>query len=166
MEVTGFHDFSQGYGTMPQCSLVTGIQLTTDMQTSAAVTTSHADLDHLLGLMKNTYQSNYHGLPEDCPAREKCGWLGDAQAVCNYGLLHYDSTASYEKYLEDIRTTREICGTWQMIAPGKRGCGEASPLWGCAQIIIPYYLYWYSGDKEAVIRNWDLMEAWVQSKCQ
>lgn len=161
VELTGFHDFSQGYGTMPWCSIVTGIQLTTDMPVTAKVHTSSQDWNHLLSVMKNTYQSNFHGLPEDCPAREKCGWLGDAEVVCNYGLLNFDSTASYEKYLDDIRTTREVYGTWQMISPGKRGCGEATPLWGCAQIILPYYMYKYSGDKEAVTANWDLMEAWV-----
>ncbi len=162
VEVTGFHDFTDGYGTVPKPSLVTGIQLATDLTRTAQFRSSCADLDRLTALMHNTFLSNYHGFPEDCPAREKCGWLGDAEVVCNWGLLHYDSTAAYEKYLDDIRTTREVYGTWQMIAPGKRGCGEASPLWGCAQIIIPYYMYRYCGDREAVIRNFDLMEAWVQ----
>lgn len=161
VEITGFHDFSQGYGTMPWCEIVTGIALSTDMERVTEITTSNDDLNRLLNVMENTYRSNYHGLPEDCPAREKCGWLGDAQVVGNYGMLHFDSTASYEKYLSDIRTTREVYGVWQMIAPGKRGCGEASPLWGCAQIILPYYLYRYHGDREAVTSNWDLMEAWV-----
>ena len=162
VEVTGFHDFSDGYGTVPKASLVTGIQLATAMQQTAQFHTDCKDLEHLNNLMHNPFLSNYHGIPEDCPAREKCGWLGDAQVVCNWGLLNYDSVSAYEKYLHDIRTTREVYGVWQMIAPGKRGCGEASPLWGCAQIIIPYYLYQYCGNKEAVLANFDLMEAWVQ----
>lgn len=162
VEVTGFHDFSDGYGTVPKTTLVTGIQIATDLPRTAQFRTDCADLVHLNDLMHNTFLSNYHGIPEDCPAREKCGWLGDAQVVCNWGLLHYDSIAAYEKYLNDIRTTREVYGVWQMIAPGKRGCGEASPLWGCAQIIIPYCMYLYCGDREAVLANFDLMEAWVQ----
>ncbi len=161
VEITGFHDFSQGYGTMPWCDIVTGIALSTDMERMTEISTANDDLNRLLSVMDTTYRSNYHGLPEDCPAREKCGWLGDAQVVANYGLLNYDSTASYEKYLSDIRTTREVYGVWQMIAPGKRGCGEATPLWGCAQIIIPYYLYLYHGDREAVTGCWDAMEGWV-----
>ncbi|MBR5870321.1 MAG: family 78 glycoside hydrolase catalytic domain [Clostridia bacterium] len=161
VEVTGFHDFSDGYGTMPKCSLVTGIQVATDLTRTAKFRTSHTDLEHLNDLMHNTFLSNYHGYPEDCPAREKCGWLGDAEVVCNWGLLYYDSIAAYEKYMDDIRTTRDVYGVWQMIAPGKRGCGEATPLWGCAQIIIPYYMYHYGGDREAVTDNFDLMEAWV-----
>lgn len=162
VEVTGFHDFSEGYGTMPKASLVTGVQIATDLKHTVRFHTSFADLETLERVMHNTFISNYHGLPEDCPAREKCGWLGDAEVVCNWGLLNYDSVTSYEKYMEDIRTTREVYGVWQMIAPGKRGCGEATPLWGCAQIIIPYYLYHYTGNREAVTRNFDLMEAWVQ----
>ncbi|MBQ8578175.1 MAG: family 78 glycoside hydrolase catalytic domain [Clostridia bacterium] len=162
VEVTGIHDLSKGYGTMPRTEMLTGIQLSTDMKITATIRTPDADWNALLSVMQNTYQSNFHGLPEDCPAREKCGWLGDAEVVCNYGLLNYDSTASYEKYLDDIRSTTEVYGTWQMISPGKRGCGEASPLWGCAQIILPYYMYRYCGDREAVTRNWDLMEKWVQ----
>lgn len=162
VEVTGFHDFTDGYGTVPKPSLVTGIQLSTDLPRAVKFHTSHADLAHLYEIMHNTFLSNYHGYPEDCPAREKCGWLGDAQVVGNWGLLGYDSVASYEKYMDDIRTSNDVWGVWQMIAPGKRGCGEATPLWGCAQIILPYYMYRYCGDREAVIRNFDLMEAWVQ----
>lgn len=161
VEVTGFHDFTDGYGTVPKLSLVTGIQLATDLPRTVSFSTSDADLARLYALMHNTFLSNYHGYPEDCPAREKCGWLGDAEVVCNWGLLAYDSVSSYEKYLDDIRTSHDVYGVWQMIAPGKRGCGEASPLWGCAQIIIPYYLYRYCGDREAVTQNFDLMEAWV-----
>ncbi len=161
VEVTGVHDFSKGYGTLPQLSLVKGLQLSTDMRKTAEFHTSYEPLERFYVLSDNTYRSNFHGLPEDCPAREKCGWLGDAQIVCNWGLLNYASAPAYEKYLNDIRTTREVFGTWLMISPGKRGCGEASPLWGCAQIIIPYYLYVYCADREAVTNNWDLMEAWV-----
>lgn len=162
VEVSGIHDYSQGYGTTPQLSIVKGIQLSTDFAKTAEFYTSYDYLNRFHKIMDNTFRSNFHGVPEDCPAREKCGWLGDAQVVCNWGLLNYDSVSAYEKYLEDIRTTREVYGTWQMIAPGKRGCGEASPLWGCAQIIIPYYLYKYCGDKEAVTRNADIMKAWIE----
>lgn len=161
IEITGIHDFSEGYGTMPKASMVTAIALSTDFERISHFETSHADLDRFHKITDNTFRSNFHGLPEDCPAREKCGWLGDAQVVVNWGLFNYNSVSAYEKYLDDIRTTTEVYGTWQMISPGKRGCGEATPLWGCAQIIIPYYLYKYCGDTDAVTKNWYLMKEWV-----
>lgn len=162
IEITGFHDFKDGYGKMPEPDLCTAIQLSTDMRRTGHFSCSDGELTHLYNVMNNTFMSNFHGFPEDCPARERCGWLGDAQICCNFGLLTYDSLPSYKKYLNDIRDSREVYGVWQMVSPGKRGCGEATPLWGCAQVLIPYYIYKYCGDSGAVIDNFDLMQAWVK----
>jgi len=162
VEVTGFHDLSNGHGAFPELSLVTGVQISTAFKEISYFNSSNEDLNHLYSIMRNTYISNFHGIPEDCPAREKCGWLGDAHIVCDWGLLNYDSTACYEKYLEDIRTTYEICGNWMQISPGLRGRWIVTPLWGCAQILIPYFLYKYTGDREAVTQNFNLMELWVK----
>ncbi|MBQ8407811.1 MAG: family 78 glycoside hydrolase catalytic domain [Clostridia bacterium] len=161
IEITGYFDLRK-YGMNPDVSIATGYALSTDLSEIGSFSCDHDDLNRFHKIMKNTFLSNYHGLPEDCPAREKCGWLGDAQVVCNTGMMNYDMGSSYEKYMQDIRTTRDVCGVWQMIAPGKRGCGEASPLWGCAQIIIPYYMYRYLGDERVVRDHFDLMEAWVE----
>ncbi len=162
VEITGIHDFSKGYGTEPSPSMIKGYALSTHFEETGHFDSDCEDLNRLDKVMRNTYRSNYHGYPEDCPAREKCGWLGDAQVVCNWGLLSYDSTSAYEKYLEDIRTSDRVYKVWQMIAPGKRGCGEASPLWGCAQIIIPYWLWKYKGDRHALEANLDMMEKWMR----
>ncbi len=161
VEVTGV-DYCYQYGKMPEIDMVVGCALSTDLEQNGTFESSSDDLNLLHTLICRTFRSNYHGLPEDCPAREKCGWLGDAQIVCNTGIMNYNMIAAYEKYLGDIRTQKEVYGTWTMIAPGKRGCGEASPLWGCAQIIIPYWLYHYCNDSKAVTENWDLMQAWVE----
>ncbi|MBO5077968.1 MAG: family 78 glycoside hydrolase catalytic domain [Clostridia bacterium] len=162
VEITGIHDISQGYGTMPKADIIKGLALSTDLKRITAFDSGNRDLNKLHGIMDNTFRSNYHGYPEDCPAREKCGWLGDAEVVSNWALLNYDMTAAYEKYMNDIRTTTEVYGTWQMIAPGKRGCGEASPLWGCAQIIIPYYMWQYTGNRSVILDNIDMMRRWVE----
>ena len=162
VEITGIHDFHLGYGTMPVPEMITGLQTSTDLKRISTFDCSNEYIMRLDRVMHNTFRSNYHGYPEDCPAREKCGWLGDAEIVCNYALMNYDMTAAYEKYLNDIRTTREVYGTWLMIAPGKRGCGEATPLWGCAQIIIPYWMWKYRNDYSAIIDNIDLMREWVE----
>ncbi len=162
VEVTGFHDFTKGYGTMPQLSLVKGLQVATSFRDLSDFESSYEDLNRLYRIMKNTFVSNYHGHPEDCPAREKCGWLGDAHIVCDFGLLNFDTVVCYNKYLLDMRTSHEHYGELMQIAPGLRTCGDAMPLWGCAQILIPYFLYKYSGDTKAITGNFDLMEMWVR----
>ncbi len=161
MEITGYHDL-RAYGTDPELSIGECLVLSTDLRQTGSVQTACEDLNHLQSVMMSTFRSNYHGIPEDCPVREKCGWLGDAQVVCNTGMMNFDVEAAYTKYLHDMRTSDEVYGVWQMIAPGKRGCGEASPLWGCANVILPYYMYRYYGNEAVVRDNWDMMEKWVR----
>lgn len=161
IEVTGFH-YCDAYGTEPGKDFTKAYMLSTDLLPRGSFSSSHEDLNRLHRIMTATFLSNYHGYPEDCPGREKCGWLGDAQIVCNYGIMNFGLQACYEKYLHDIRTQTEVYGRFEMIAPGKRGCGEATPLWGCAEVLIPYFLYRYYGDEYAVRENWDLMKKWVE----
>lgn len=160
MEITGYFDL-RAYGSNPETSMFKAYAISTDLRQTGEFHSTCEDMNRLQAIMMNTFRTNYHGFPEDCPGREKCGWLGDAQVVCNTGMMNYDTEVSYAKYLHDIRTTNEVYGVWQMISPGKRGCGEASPLWGCAQIIIPYWMYHYYGNRRVVIDNWDMMEKWV-----
>ncbi len=161
VEITGYFDLRK-YGSDPDTGIAVGLVLSTDLEQAGSFRCANEDINRLQGIMMSTFRSNYHGFPEDCPGREKCGWLGDAQVVCNTGMMNYQMQASYEKYLHDIRTEVEVYGVWQMIAPGKRGCGEASPLWGCAQVLIPYWMYRYYGDRAVVDDNWDLMCRWVE----
>lgn len=160
IEITGYFDLRK-YGMNPDVSIATGYAIATDLRETGSFECNHNDVMRFHKLMNKTFLSNYHGFPEDCPAREKCGWLGDAQVVCNTGMMNFDMGSSYEKYMQDIRTSHDTYGVWQMTAPGMRGCGEASPLWGCAQVIIPYYMYRYLGDERVVRDNFDLMEEWV-----
>lgn len=134
----------------------------TDLVPAGQLRTAHRLSNELQAMGLRTILSNYHGIPEDCPVREKCGWLGDAQLVSECAINNFDMALSYEKYLEDIRTSKEVFGTWQMIAPGKRTCGDASPLWGCAQVIIPWNLYLYYGDVSMLEKYYPLMKEWVE----
>ncbi|MBO4869261.1 MAG: family 78 glycoside hydrolase catalytic domain [Clostridia bacterium] len=156
VEVTGF------FGRDPQPEMIEGLAISTDFDTTGVVKTSNKDLDALQTVMLRTIRSNYHGFPEDCPAREKCGWLGDAEVVCDTAIYNYDMAASYEKYLRDIRTSRDVYGDWTMIAPGKRTCGFGTPLWGCAQVIIPYKLYKLCGDRAVLEENYRYMCDWIE----
>lgn len=108
-----------------------------------------------------TMSTNLHGLPTDCPAREKCGWLGDAHAVVDMCLYNFYLPHFWRKYLRDIETSRRG-GMPNMIAPGKRLCGAATPDWATAQIQIPWALYVYMGDEDALREHYDGMRALVE----
>ncbi|MBQ8165276.1 MAG: family 78 glycoside hydrolase catalytic domain [Clostridia bacterium] len=147
---------------MPAEDFLTGYAVNTDLKSAGEFTCSNEYINKIHELTRRTFLSNYHGFPEDCPVREKCGWLGDAQLVSETAIYNFYMPNSYEKYLEDIRTTKEIHGTWQMISPGRRTCGEATPLWGCAQIVIPWNMYLYYNDKAVLEKYYGLMCEWVQ----
>lgn len=157
VEVTGVNKMST---ELPE-NFLEGFAVNTDLEEAGNFTSSYSPVNRLQELGVRTIRSNYHGIPEDCPVREKCGWLGDAQLVSEAAIYNFNMVVCYEKYLEDIRTTKEVYGTWQMIAPGKRTCGDASPLWGCAQVVLPWNLYMYYGDRRALECNYDAMKEWV-----
>ncbi len=108
---------------------------------------------HLMALW--THRSNIHGIPEDCPTRERCGWLGDANVVAEYSIWNFQSKSFWEKYLDDIETTRALHGGIPCnIAPGRRTGGQAKPDWAAAFIMLPWYLYVYYGDSSVLSKHW------------
>lgn len=159
VEVSGLHGMLGR--EMPEDILV-GYTVHTALETAGNFACSNDLINRLEALTCHTILDNYHGHPEDCPVRERCGWLGDAQLVCEAAICRFDMAASYEKYLEDIRTSKEIFGQWMMIAPGKRVCHEATPLWASAQVIMPWNMYRYYGDRAALERYYPLMKELIE----
>ncbi|MDF7823439.1 family 78 glycoside hydrolase catalytic domain [Pontiellaceae bacterium B12227] len=105
-------------------------------------------------------EGNWHSLPEDCPAREKCGWLGDAHATADLSLYNYDMARFYSKYNRDIQdslnadhTVRKVipgsAGIPPMVAPGRRSNRVGTIDWAVAYVIIPWRMYVHTGDAEA-----------------
>lgn len=117
-------------------------------------------------------EGNIHSLPEDCPHREKCGWLGDAHATTDLCLYNYDIMRFYLKYMEDIKGSLTkgygngdggffkvgkrlgpvpdgLDGVPTFVAPGKRTAGLGSVDWGVAYLIMPWQMYLHSGDVES-----------------
>ncbi|EMI51847.1 alfa-L-rhamnosidase [Rhodopirellula sallentina SM41] len=111
-------------------------------------------------------EGNWHSLPEDCPHREKCGWLGDAHATADLSLYNYDMTTFYRKYIRDIEDSRrkdarlrrvrpDSVGVPTMVAPGKRANRIANIDWAIAYLILPWRLYVHTGDAEAFRTRFD-----------
>lgn len=138
---------------------ITGIVVHNDLPVAGRFDCSDERLNQLHRMALWTHRSNMHGLPEDCPAREKCGWLGDANLVAEYSLWNYDAKVFWEKFLGDIETTRTFNdGLPGNVAPGKR-CSRntAKPDWAAAFIMVPWYLYQFSGDRDILRRHWQGM---------
>ncbi|WP_139956572.1 alpha-L-rhamnosidase [Flavicella sediminum] len=150
----------KGVSTKPDSKMIKAVLVATDIQETGSFSSSDALLNKMHRISKWTIVDNVHGIPEDCPHREKCGWLGDAHAFCEYALYNYDMYDFYKKYMEDIRTQmRPTKGhnnpeikfqVPTMIAPGKRTSSYAKIDWGVATMYLPWYNYLHYGDDSIV----------------
>ena len=139
---------------------IAGVVVHNDLKTIGTFACSDDRLNTLHNMALWTHRTNTHGFPEDCPAREKCGWLGDANLVAEYSLWNYDGRRFWEKYLGDIETGRSFNdGLPAGVHPGKRASrGPAPPDWAAAFIMLPWYLYQFSGDRNVIDRHWPGMQ--------
>lgn len=139
---------------------ITGVVVHTDLEPAGAFVCSDERLNRLHHMVLWTHRSNIHGLPEDCPARERCGWLGDANLVSEYSLWNFKGKRFWEKYLDDMETSRSINGGIPgQVVPGKRGNVPAEKFdWLAAYIMIAYYVYLDSGDKRVLQAHWEGMQ--------
>ncbi|WP_204344065.1 alpha-L-rhamnosidase [Psychroserpens algicola] len=153
----------KGVSNKPDTNMIKAVLVATDIQETGSFSSSDELLNKMHSISKWTIVDNLHGIPEDCPHREKCGWLGDAHAFCEYALYNYDMYDFYKKYMEDIRTQmRPTKGhnnpeikfqVPTMIAPGKRTSTYAKIDWGVATMYLPWYNYRYYGD-EAIVKEY------------
>lgn len=157
-----------GVSEKPSETTIKAVLVATDVQQNGNFTCSDPLLNQMDTISQWTIMDNLHGIPEDCPHREKCGWLGDAHAFCEYALYNYDMANFYKKYMEDIRTQmrpvdgRNISGKKfmapTMIAPGKRTSTIARLDWGVATMYLPWYNYMYYGDSSIVLEYYEDMK--------
>ncbi|MFC2109700.1 alpha-L-rhamnosidase [Bacteroidota bacterium] len=158
----------KGITREPDADMIKAVLVATDIQETGSFSSSDELLNKMHSISKWTIVDNVHGIPEDCPHREKCGWLGDAHAFCEYALYNYDMYDFYIKYMEDIRTQmrptkghndpKVMYKVPTMIAPGKRTSTYAKIDWGVATMYLPWYNYKFYGDDSIVKEYYKAMK--------
>lgn len=171
-----------GMTTEPELDWIKMIVVHTDVTRRGEFECSDEQINKLHELAVRTMLSNTHGLPTDCPHRERCGWLGDAHTVAPFENYNFDLNNFWMKYMKDISSTSSVfekntlhqklynsifyfadkaSGIPYMISPGKRLCGVASPDWGTAVVQLPWYTYLYFGNEEPLHIYYKEMKQWV-----
>jgi len=93
-----------GLQKRPSQDTLQAIMVNSDVRKTGTFSCSDPLLNKMVQLSEWTVLDNLHGYPEDCPAREKCGWLGDAHATAEFSLYSFDIATLFEKYSHDITT--------------------------------------------------------------
>ena len=110
-----------------------------------------------------SYRGNFVGIPTDCPQREKNGWMGDASLAAETGLFNFAAGSSYNQWMETISDTQRPNGQLPGIVPSS-GWGYnwgSGPAWDSAFILIPWYVYLYTGDTTAIHAHYDAMKRYI-----
>ena len=159
-----------GMSAKPGVENLRAVVVYTDLEETGVFSCSDPLLEEMEEVSKWTVLDNMHGFPEDCPAREKCGWLGDAHATAQFNLYSFNMVGLYRKYAQDMESQLMEArgGDGQsfmvptMVAPGKRSIGPATLDWGVAQIYIPWYLYLHEGDRRPLDDHYEEMKELVR----
>jgi len=147
----------------PEDFELVGRVVNTDIATIGEFECSDEMLNKIHDASKWSTLTNYHGIPTDCPHREQNGWTGDALLSAEQALMNFDMVASYKKWLNDFKDVQRPNGQLPGIIPTSSwGYNWGSgPAWDSSLILIPYYIYNYTGDKSAIEQMWDNMELYM-----
>ncbi len=109
-------------------------------------------------------RSNTVSILTDCPHREKLGWLEQNHLVGP--SLKYDEDASvlFNKVCNDMAEAQTDDGLVPDIAPEYtvfKGGFRDSPEWGSACLFVPWQLYEWYGDVEALRNHYSMMQRYV-----
>ena len=118
-------------------------------------------------------RGNYLDIPTDCPQRdERLGWLADAWIFADTASYNFDIQAFFEKYLEDVNTSRTGAGEYPQYAPffavnhldayffGTEYY-KGHSAWADAAIICPWLLYRKYNDRRILERHYGNMCRWI-----
>jgi alpha-L-rhamnosidase len=120
-------------------------------------------LNRVHDITLRAYRGNFHSIPTDCPHREKNGWTGDAHIAVEQGLLNFDATANYAKWLRDFADEQLDDGRVAAIIPTS-GWGYNwgnGPCWDAAWYEIAWAVYLYRGDLSLFVEHYDRIKKYL-----
>ncbi len=120
--------------------------------------------NNIFQLINWAMKSNLASVTTDCPHREKLGWLEVTHLVGSSIKYNYDILNYYNKIIEDMINGQMPEGLVPDYVPEfntSDGGFRDSPEWGSSSVIVPWYVYKWYGDKDALVKSYDMMKRYV-----
>lgn len=162
-----YHGFQyvrvEGLPEEPTLDTICGRVVHTAFDEVGGVETSSEVLNRLQTCTLRAYVSNFVGMPTDCPHREKNGWTGDAHLAAETGLWNFGAAAAYGEWVDTMADCQRPNGQLPAIVPCS-GWGYnwgSGPTWDSALLLIPWYIYVYTGDRSHIDRLYPAMARYV-----
>lgn len=157
-----------GLTSRPTLDALVGCVVHTSVADTGAFSCSNPLLNKLHEMTRWTQLNNMHSIPQDCPHREKNGWMCDGLVSSEEAMMNFDMAAFYEKWLDDMEDARGSAGEMPSIVPSPgwgadNGPGEefVCPCWGSACVILPWYHYLQYGNQGVLAEHYDMMASYT-----
>lgn len=160
----------RGLTHRPRPEDLTGIWVHTDPEVAGDFACSDQTINAIQKMLVRTQLNNLHGIPTDCPQREKMGWLQDGCVTEEAAICNFDMATFYAKWFADMLDAQDAgghvpsivptCGWGRVNSDGSPGA-YADPWWGSAIIRTPWNLYLYYGDRRVLEECYPAMKAYV-----
>lgn len=159
-----------GLSGNPNLDSLTGMWVHTDPELAGTFECSDDRINEIQEVLLRTQLNNLHGIPTDCPQREKMGWLHDGCVTVEEAIFNWDMANFYVKWYRDMMDAQEPNGHIASIIPtcgwGRSGSngephGFADPWWGGAIVLVPWRLYLYYGDKSILAEAYPAMKNYL-----
>ncbi|UMB54125.1 glycoside hydrolase family 78 protein [Lutibacter sp. A64] len=163
-----FHGFRyvelSGYNTAvkPTKDWVTGLVQYSDFEENGTFTSSSAKLNQLQSNIVWGLRGNFFDIPTDCPQRdERMGWTADAQVFGPTSMFNADVYGFWASWLQSVRESQYDNGGIPWVVPDVLYNNKVSAGWGDACTIIPWKIYYRTGDTRILEENYEMMKGWV-----
>lgn len=162
----GFRYFSVCGNSEPVETLV----IHSDVDLTSGFECDNETLNTLFSVFVRTQLDNMHmGVPSDCPTREKLGYTGDGQLLCDAVMTMFDAKEFYRKWIRDLADSQDIItGHVGHTAPVQGGGGGIGG-WGSAIIQVPYMFWKHYGEFDIVkkyLPNMIRFIDYMNSRCE
>jgi alpha-L-rhamnosidase len=154
----------------PSLESLTGRWVTTDPGSAGQFTCSNERINRIQELFLRTQLNNMHGLPTDCPQREKMGWMNDGCVCMEMAFHNFDTPLFYRKWFDDMMDAQDANGHvpdfvptsgWGRTGPKGEPGEMADPWWGGTIVMAPWKLYLHYGDTRVLEEGYPGMKAYV-----
>ncbi len=139
----------------------------TDFPRHGDFETTDSGLTTLAKMAERSCESNFVGIPMDCPHREKNGWTSEAQLMQESFLYTRDSAAGFAAFADLMADAQRPNGQLPGMVPSP-GWGYNwgnGPVYDSALFFIPYTTWLFTGDAECIQRNYVFMTRYL-SYCE
>jgi alpha-L-rhamnosidase len=151
-----------------------GISVHTDLATAGQFECSDELVNRIHAAIRLTQRNNSHGYPEDCPTREKMGWLQDGHAASDAALWDFDMASFYTKWIQDMADGQHPNGQMGNIAPPLKTAGNpfsaygqgSSPIWASAFPGMVWKMYVQYGDRQMLEKYYEPLKRFAEATRQ